>query len=141
MPQYLRVVLATVVGFVAGSVVNMGLIMLGGVVVPPPAGTDTSTMEGLQAALPLFGPQHFLFPFLAHALGTLAGALVATWLAPGRSAGPAWAVGVLFLLGGTANAFILPAPAWFIAADLLLAYLPMAWLAQRLAGRAPTAAP
>lgn len=135
MHRGIRLVLAAVAGFVAGSVVNMGLIMVGGALVPPPAGTDTSTMEGLQAALPLFGPQHFLFPFLAHALGTLAGALLATWLTPGRTSGPAWAVGVLFLLGGTANAFLLPAPAWFIAADLLLAYLPMAWLGHRLAGR------
>lgn len=141
MHRGIRLVLAAVAGFVAGSVVNMGLIMLGGALVPPPAGTDTSTMEGLQAALPLFGPQHFLFPFLAHALGTLAGALLATWLTPGRTSGPAWAVGVLFLLGGTANAFLLPAPAWFIAADLLLAYLPMAWLGHRLAGRAPSTAP
>lgn len=135
MKRILRLVLAVVVGFVAGSVVNMALIVAGGALVPPPAGTDTSTMEGLQAALPLFGPEHFLFPFLAHALGTLAGALVATWLAPERSAGPAWTVGALFLLGGTLNAFLLPAPAWFIAADLLLAYLPMAWLGQRLASR------
>lgn len=135
MHRGIRLVLATVAGFVAGSVVNMGLIMIGGALVPPPAGTDTSTMEGLQAALPLFGPQHFLFPFLAHALGTLAGALLATWLTPGRTPGPAWAVGVLFLLGGTANAFLLPAPAWFIAADLVLAYLPMAWLGQRLVAR------
>lgn len=135
MHRGIRLALATLAGLVAGSVVNMGLILAGGALVPPPAGTDTTTMEGLQAALPLFGPEHFLFPFLAHALGTLAGALVATWLTPGRTSGPAWAVGLLFLAGGSINAFLLPAPAWFIAADLLLAYLPMAWLGHRLAAR------
>ena len=31
-------------------------------------------------------------------------------------------------------AAVVPAPAWFIALDLLLAYLPMAWLATRLGG-------
>ena len=33
------------------------------------------------------------------------------------------------LCGGVAASFMIPAPAWFIALDLLAAYLPMAWLA------------
>jgi hypothetical protein len=45
-------------------------------------------------------------------------------------------VGGLFLLGGIANVFLLPAPAWFCAVDLLLAYLPAAWLGQSLVARA-----
>lgn len=71
----------------------------------------------------------------AHALGTLAGAMVAGLLAPGRSANPAYVVGALFLLGGIANVVMLPAPVWFSALDLLLAYLPAAWLGQALASR------
>jgi hypothetical protein len=30
---------------------------------------------------------------------------------------------------------MIPAPKWFLAVDLLLAYLPMAWLGGTLAGR------
>jgi hypothetical protein len=135
MRRILRLILAVVVGFIAGSVVNLGLIHLGGSVVPAPAGADSTTMDGLRATMHLFEPRHFVFPFLAHALGTFAGAIVATLLAPARAAGPAYAVGVLFLLGGIASAFMLPAPIWFIALDLLLAYLPAAWLGQRLAAR------
>ena len=45
MKQILRRVLAVLAGFVAGSVVNMGLIVAGGALVPPPAGTDTSTAQ------------------------------------------------------------------------------------------------
>jgi hypothetical protein len=37
-------------------------------------------------------------------------------------------IGVFFLAGGIANAFMLPAPIWFITVDLLLAYIPMGWL-------------
>lgn len=137
MGRIVRHILAVVVGLFAGSLVNMGLIQLGTGLVPPPAGADVGTIEGLQAALPLFEPRHFLFPFLAHALGTLAGAIVATLLAPGRSAGPAWAVGVLFLCAGIANVFLLPGPLWFDVLDLVCAYLPMAWLGQRMVrGRA-----
>jgi hypothetical protein len=130
-----RLVLAVVVGFIAGSAVNMALVHLSGSVVPPPAGADVTSVEGLKASLHLFEPKHFIFPFLAHALGTLVGAAVATLLIPGRSSGPAWAIGVLFLLGGIASVFMLPAPLWFTAVDLGLAYLPATWLGHRLATR------
>jgi hypothetical protein len=36
------------------------------------------------------------------------------------------------LLGGIMNAFQIPAPTWFLVVDLLLAYIPMGWLAARL---------
>lgn len=135
MSRFLRMLLAVVLGFVLGSIVNMGLIMVSGKIIPPPAGADVTTMEGLKAALHLFEPKHFLFPFLAHALGTFVGALVAALVAPGKSAIPAWIVGGLFLLGGIANTFMLPAPGWFIAVDLLLAYPPFTWLGLALARR------
>lgn len=135
MPKLLRAVLAVVLGFVAGSAVNMGLIMLSTEAIPPPPGADVKTMEGLRASLHLFEPKHFVFPFLAHAVGTFVGAFVAALLAPGKSATPSYVVGGLFLLGGIANVLMLPAPAWFSAADLLLAYLPAAWLGYTLAAR------
>lgn len=135
MAKPLRVFLAVLAGFVAGSIVNMCLIMVSGKVIPPPAGADVTTMEGLKAALPLFEARHFLFPFLAHALGTLVGAFVAALLAPERSVVPAYVVGGLFLLGGIANVIMLPAPMWFSAVDLLFAYLPAAWLGQAWADR------
>jgi hypothetical protein len=135
MPKFLRMLLAIVLGVVVGSVINMALIALSGKVIPPPAGADVTTMAGLKASLPLFEPKHFLFPFLAHALGTLAGAFVAALLAPNRSAVPAYGVTGLFLLGGIANVFMLPGPAWFNAVDLLLAYLPAGWLGQAAAAR------
>ena len=124
----LRCVLAVVLGLVVGSVVNMALVMLGGYVVAPPPGADLATVEGLRAALPAMRPVHFLFPFLAHALGTLAGAYVATRVASCYKRGAALAVGALFFAGGIMAARMIPAPAWFVVADLALAYFPFAWL-------------
>lgn len=135
MKRMLRLLLAAVLGVIAGSAVNMALIMLSGRVVAPPVGADVTTMEGLKAALPLFEPRHFVMPFVAHALGTFVGSFMAALVAPARSRTPAYVVGAFFLLGGIANVLMLPAPPWFNAVDLLLAYGPPAWLAQRLASR------
>lgn len=131
----LRILLAIVLGFLVGSAVNMGLIAAGGSLVPPPPGADLATMEGLRAAMPAFEARHFAFPFLAHALGTLVGAMLASLAAPRASRVPAAVVGGLFLLGGIANVILLPAPLWFCVLDLTLAYLPMAWLGHAIAGR------
>ena len=136
MPRFLRQTLAVVAGFVVGSLVNIGLILVSGHVIAPPAGVDVTTTEGLKASLHLFEPKHFVFPFLAHSLGTFFGAGVATLLAAGRTRGPAWIVGLLFLLGGIASVFMLPAPLWYSVLDLVVAYLPAAWLAHRLVARA-----
>jgi hypothetical protein len=133
--KILRYVLAVVLGLIVGCALNMGLILISGKVIPPPPGADVTTVEGLKEALPLFEPRHFLFPFLAHSLGTLVGAFVAGLLAPGKSAIPASVIGFVFLLGGIANVAMLPSPLWFSAVDLLLAYLPAAWVGQRLAAR------
>jgi hypothetical protein len=135
MTTFLRSLLAVLLGLFVGSAVNMALIMVSGKVIPPPAGADVTTMEGLKASLPLFEARHFVFPFLAHALGTLVGAFLAAMLAPHRSVVPACVVGGFFLLGGIANVILLPAPAWFCIIDLVLAYLPAAWLAQAMANR------
>lgn len=142
MPKLLRLTIAIVLGFAAGSAVNMGLILVSGSVIPPPAGADVTTTEGLKASMHLMEPKHFLFPFLAHALGTLVGAFVATLLTPDRSRGPALVVGTLFFLGGCAAAYMLPAPAWFSAIDLMLAYGPPTLLGHLLAARSrPRASP
>ena len=135
MKTILRNALAVVAGIVAGSVVNMALVSLGPALVPPPAGVDMTNAEGLAKAMPLLEPRHFVMPFLAHALGTLAGALVAYFVAATYPARFAWAIGVVFLCGGIAASFMIPAPAWFIALDLIVAYLPMAWLAVRIGSR------
>jgi hypothetical protein len=118
-------VLAAIVGFVIGNLVNMGLIQIGPYVVPLPQGADVSTMEGLRESMKLFTPVNFIFPFLAHALGTLAGAFVAAKLAASHRMKFAIGIGVAFLLGGIAAAIMLGGPLWFIACDLLLAYIPM----------------
>lgn len=131
----LRLILAVVAGFVIGSLVNMALVSVSAAAIPPPPGASVATMEALAASMHLFEPKHFVFPFLAHALGTLAGAAVAAWIAPRRKLACAMVVGALFFAGGIAAVAMLPAPLWFEALDLVAAYFPMAWLGGKLLTR------
>ena len=133
MNPLLKNILAVVAGIMLGSMVNMGIIAISGSIIPPPEGTDLSTTEGLKNAMPLFGPQHFLFSFLAHALGTFFGAFVTAMFAASNRMKLALSVGIFFLLGGIIAAAMLSAPMWFTATDLLFAYLPMAIFGGRLA--------
>ena len=111
----------------------MALITLSPALIPPPAGVDLGNAESLSKGIHLFQPRHYVMPFLAHALGTLAGACAAYLIAATYRVQIAFAIGVVFLCGGVAASFMIPAPAWFIALDLLAAYIPMAWLGIRLA--------
>jgi hypothetical protein len=106
----------------------MAIVMVGPMVIAPPPRVDMTTPEGIAAAMPLLQPRHFIPAFLAHALGTLVGALVAYLIAPSSKSVCAYIVGVLFLIGGISACFLIPAPAWFMALDLIVAYIPMAWL-------------
>eukprot|EP01035_Chromulina_nebulosa_P064948 gene64948-biopygen47553 len=110
----------------------MALVTVSPHVIPPPAGVNVSDVASMKASLHLFEAKHFLFPFLAHALGTFTGALVAFLVAGSRRTAFAYTIGCLFLAGGIAACFMLPAPAWFMALDLVVSYLPMAWLATRV---------
>jgi hypothetical protein len=141
MPNLLRNILAVLAGVILGSVVNMAIVTFGPTLIPPPAGVDVTTPEGLAAGIALFEPRHFITPFLAHALGTLVGAFVAYLVAASHKARFAYAIGVVFLIGGIAACFMIPAPAWFMALDLLVAYLPMAWLAVLVGRRVSPAKP
>jgi hypothetical protein len=132
MNPIIRNILAVIAGGIVGSVVNMGIIMISGSIIPPPEGADITTMEGLQASMHLFEPKHFLMPFLAHALGTFAGALLAALIAANHKMLFALAIGVLFLAGGIGNVIMLPSPVWFTIVDLAGAYFPMAWFAGKL---------
>ncbi|MBR9756622.1 MAG: hypothetical protein GYB39_00940 [Algicola sp.] len=133
MKATLRNILAVIVGIVIGGMVNMGIITISGSIIPPPEGADLSTTEGIKAAADLLEAKHYIMPFLAHAIGTLVGALIAVKIAATRTFTIAMIIGGFFLLGGIAAVFMIPSPTWFIILDLALAYIPMAWLGHKLA--------
>lgn len=133
MSPILKNIIAVVVGIVVGSIVNMAIISISGSIIPPPEGADVTTMEGLKNSMHLFEPKNFVFPFLAHALGTIVGAFLVAKIAASHKMKFAYAIGFFFLLGGITNVFLLPSPTWFTLLDLIGAYLPMAFIGGKLA--------
>jgi len=133
MNPFLRNTLAVIAGLVIGSIVNMSIILLSSSIIPAPNGADITTTEGLKATIHLFEPKHFLFPFLAHAIGTFAGALTTAVAAIKHKSKLAFGIGAFFLFGGIVTVFTLPSPIWFGFVDLIFAYIPMAYLASRIA--------
>lgn len=132
MNPIIRNVLAVIAGLVVGSIVNMGIIAISGSIIPPPEGADVTTMDGLKASMHLFEPRHFIFPFLAHAIGTLVGAILAGLIAATHKMKFALTIGLFFMIGGIINIFMLPSPLWFSVLDLAGAYIPMGWVGGKI---------
>ncbi len=133
MNPILKNILAVVAGIVVGSLVNMGILMISGSIAPLPEGVDPNNIDSINANIHLYEGIHFLFPFLAHALGTLAGAYLTARIAANNKMKLALVIGVFFILGGIYAAYLIKAPLWFEIMDIALAYIPMAWLGGRLA--------
>lgn len=134
MNPILKNILAVIAGWLGGSIVNMGLIKIGHMILPI-QGVDHNDMEALAEVMPTLEAHYFAFPFLAHALGTLVGAFIAYKIAVTHKMKFALGIGAFFLLGGIIMTQVLPAPTWFEITDVVLAYIPMAWIGGKLAAK------
>ena len=123
MNSIIKNILAVIIGVTIGMVVNMGLIIIGSKIFPYP-----SEVYFLDATS--WDIKYFIFPFLAHAIGTLAGAFSSIKIS--KNIINAIIVGIYFLSGGIYMVVILPSPIWFICLDLIIAYIPMALLGWKL---------
>lgn len=138
MHPILKDILAVIAGAIIGSLVNGAIIMVSSSIIPPPTGLDITTEEGLKAGMHLLEPKHFIFPFLAHAIGTFVGAYIAARLGAHKMV-LAIIIGLFFLMGGIWMVMIVPSPLWFTIVDLAGAYLPIAYFAGKIA-RGPVTA-
>ena len=130
----LKNILAVITGWIVGSIINMSLVKIGHMILPI-EGLDPSDMNALAEVMPTLEPKYFIFPFLAHALGTLVGAFIAYNLAATHKMKFALGIGAIFFLLGIMVSFMIPAPTWFAITDILLAYIPMAWIGGKLAAK------
>ncbi len=124
----LRIIGGLLIGLFVGAMVNGSFIQLGMNIFTLPKGVNFDTPEGMQAFrnLPL---KFYIFPFLAHAIGTLSGCIVALLFVRNQAKWVIYCIGYLFFIGGVMAVDMINAPVWFDILDLSVAYLPMAWLA------------
>ena len=142
MSPTLRNILAGVAGAFASMPANALLLMpLGRLFGAPaaPAYDPTGDPEAMQAICRAYfetlEPIHMAGPLIAHWNGAFCGALVAGLLAANRSLRVPMMVAGFVLVGGIANAFMLPGqPTGFLVLDIA-GYLPMGWLGWKLALR------
>jgi len=134
MKPIIKNILAVISGWLGGSVINMGLILTGHKLFPI-EGIDPNDMSELAAVMPTLEFEYFIFPFLAHALGTLVGAVIAGVMAASHKMKFSLGIGGLFLLGGIVANYMLPGPTWYAVTDIVIAYIPMAWIGGKIAGK------
>lgn len=132
MNRIIRNILAVIAGWLLGSVLNLSLIKIGNSVFPI-EGIDPNDMKALADVMPSLSYKYFIFPFLAHASGTLIGAFIAGLIAANHKMKIALGIGLIFLIGGVLASFMIPAPTWFVVTDLVIAYIPMAWIGGKFA--------
>ena len=125
MKQTLKNIGIVILGIIIGMIVNMGLIIIGGIIVTPMA-----NFEHMNAINWDF--KYFIFPFLAHSIGTLSGAFVVSKFSKNSNIIMPLIVGLYFLSGGIYMVIILPAPTWFVLLDVILGYIPMALLGWKI---------
>ena len=114
-----------ILGIIIGMIVNIGLILLGGIIFVP-----TENFEPMNAMN--WDIKYFIFPFLAHSIGTLSGSFFVSKLSKNTTIIMPLLVGLYFFMGGIYMVKILPAPMWFILVDLILAYIPMALIGWKI---------
>jgi hypothetical protein len=128
----IRGILGTIVGAVAGTVVIMGLEMLGHAVYPFPQGLDPKDQAALSKFMMNAPIGAWLFVLGAYAAGSFTGGAVGTLV--GRKAWIGWVLGILFMLLGLIGLLMMSHPVWFWVVSLSL-YVPAAWAGSRLVRR------
>ena len=117
MNHIIKNILAVIAGWIGGSIINMGLIKTGHMVFPI-EGLDPNDMVAFAAVMPTLEFEYFIFPFFAHALGTLVGAAIAGLIAANHKMKFSLGIGGLFLLGGIMINYMITGPMWFTFTDI-----------------------
>jgi len=138
MTPILKNIIAIIIAIVLGFAINMGVLMISINLLTYPDNFIFGDTDSLNENIHLFEFRHFFVVYLAHTLGTFISAFTVVKLAASRHFILAISFGTLFLMLGLIMSLQIPqSPTWFVIIDLIFAYLPVAWLAYRLAAPKP----
>jgi len=94
----LRSVFVILVAILAAAMVTFSINVIGHYIIPPPEAIDTNDFESIKNNFHLFRTQHFIFPLLAHAIGTLASSYLISCMATSHKIWFALVLGIVFTL-------------------------------------------
>lgn len=114
----LKKLLAVVLGVVAAVIVITAIESLGHALYPPPANLDIDDREAMQAFIANLPLGALLMVMAAWIAATLAGGVLACFIARERPYVYAGIVGALVLLGTIINLMAIPHPLWFSIVSL-----------------------
>ena len=131
----IRKIVAVVLGVVAGGAFNMAMVNLSHAVFPLPEGLDHHDFEAFRAHVEANGlpTGAMIIVLVAHAGGSFVSGLVCGLISKRTWYLAATFLGILWMCGGIAMLMVLPAPAWFAVADVIL-YVPGALMGVKLGG-------
>lgn len=115
----MKVVLATIIGLIVSSGLNMTILSFG-MPVHVEAGGDQ--YEAIIEMMKSFTVMDYMVPLAAHVFGVLAGLIVARFICRTSNL-PIYIIGGLHMIGTIINLFMIPAPGWFVVLDLILPIL------------------
>ena len=125
MKNVLKNIGIVISGIMMGVFLNIGLILLGEIIFPP--GEEFEPMNAINWEV-----KYFIFPFLAHSIGTLSGSYFVSRLSKNAHIVFPLIIGSYFLFGGIYMVQVLPAPTWFVVLDLIFCYIPMSLLGWKI---------
>lgn len=123
---------SVLLGFISGSLVVFVVQSIGHAVVEMPPGFDPNDPASIAAIADQIPLAALLFVLVSYILGALAGGFVAAKITAKQPMLQAHIVGVVFLVMGVLNLFMIPHPVWFAIASLLV-FSPSAHVGGRLA--------
>jgi len=129
----MKKLLFLLIALILGATFNSIILNVGMKIIPPPQGFDMNNPSELAKAMKVMEVRHFVFPFLAHALGTLLGVVFFTYFSKSNKLFFPMLIAGMFFAGGLYMVLILPSPIWFNVLDLVLAYFPMSVFGFKLA--------
>ena len=98
MKNIVQNIFAILLAIFAASIITFSIIVLGHSIVPTPDGIDTNNFESIKSNFHLFQAKHFLFPLLAHVLGTFVSSYLLSRFAKTYKFWFAIGIGIIFML-------------------------------------------
>ena len=131
MSNSIRNILAVILAIFAAAIITFSIIVLGHEIVPTPDGMDTNDVESIKSNFHLFELKHFLFPLIAHGLGTLVASYLVARFAKTHKFWFALGIGVVFMLASLSLSLKIAHFNWIGIVEIAQ-YIPISFLGYKI---------